>query len=206
MRKLFWQMNVTLDGLMEGPHHELDYTAQFPDPDFDRYASEMLQSIDGILLGRRTYELFAGYWPSATGPDADRLNELPKTVFSRTLKSLQWNNSRVVSDNVIEEVERLKREPGKELALFGSADLGSTLVRLGLIDEIRMLVSPVILGNGTPMFQEIGRIVDLKLTKASTWSSGMVVLYYELLPTGSSEVNENKPVRVTALGTVRQRR
>jgi dihydrofolate reductase len=124
MRKLFWQMNVTLDGLIEGPHHELDYTAQFPDPDFDRYASEMLQSIDGILLGRRTYELFAGYWPAATGPDADRLNELPKTVFSGTLKSLQWNNSRLVSDNVVQEVERLKRESGKELALFGSADLG----------------------------------------------------------------------------------
>jgi dihydrofolate reductase len=198
MRKLFWQMNVTLDGLMEGPRHELDYTAQFPDPDFDRYASEMLQSIDGVLLGRRTYELFAGYWPTATGPDADRLNELPKTVFSRTLKSLQWNNSRLVSDNVVQEVERLKRESGKELALFGSADLGSTLVRLGLIDEIRLLVSPVLLGKGTPMFQEIGRIVDLKLTRASTWSSGIVVLYYELLPTGSSAASDDTIARAEA--------
>jgi dihydrofolate reductase len=198
MRKLFWQMNVTLDGLIEGPHHELDYTAQFPDPDFDRYASEMLQSIDGILLGRRTYELFAGYWPAATGPDADRLNELPKTVFSRTLKSLQWNNSRLVSDNVVQEVRRLKRESGKELALFGSADLGSALVRLGLIDEIRLLVSPVILGKGTPMFQEIDRRVDLKLTHASTWSSGIVVLYYELLPTGSSGVNDHTMERTVA--------
>jgi dihydrofolate reductase len=195
MRKLFWQMNVTLDGLMEGPHHELDYTAQFPDPDFDRYATEMLQSIDGILLGRRTYELFAGYWPTATGPDADRLNELPKTVFSRTLTSLQWNNSRLVSGNVVPEVERLKNESGKELALFGSANLGSTLMRLGLIDEIRLLVSPVILGTGTPMFQEIGRIVDVTLTRTSTWSSGIVVLYYELLPNGSSAMNDGSTAR-----------
>ena len=87
MRKLFWQMSVTLDGFMEGPNRELDHTAEFVDPDFDRYASEMLQSIDGILLGRVTYQLFAGYWPSATGPDADRLNQLPKAVFSRTLSS-----------------------------------------------------------------------------------------------------------------------
>jgi hypothetical protein len=74
-------MNVTIDGFMEGPNRELNATAQVVDEDFDRYASEMLKSIDAIFLGRRTYQLFAGYWPSATGPDADRLNELPKSFF-----------------------------------------------------------------------------------------------------------------------------
>jgi dihydrofolate reductase len=186
MRKLFWQMNVTLDGRMEGPNHELADTAQFSDPDFDRYASDMLQSIDGILLGRRTYQLFAGYWPGATGPDADRLNALPKTVFSRTLKRLEWNNSRLVSDNLRKEVEKLKRDSGKDLAVFGSAELGSTLIRLGLIDEIRLLVTPVILGGGNPMFREIDRKIDLKLIQASTWSSGIAVLYYQPLPTASA--------------------
>lgn len=81
MRKLFWQISVTFDGFMEGPNGELDYTAQFTDEDFDRYASDMLQSINGILLGRVTYQLFASYWPDASGPDADRLNALPKVVF-----------------------------------------------------------------------------------------------------------------------------
>lgn len=179
MRKLFWQMSVTLDGFMEGPNRELDHTAELKDPDFDRYASEMLQSIDGILLGRLTYQLFAGYWPSATGPDADRLNQLPKTVFSRTLKKLDWNNSRLVAGSVADEVTRLKRQPGKDLALFGSANLAATLIQLGLIDEYRILVTPVILGVGTPMFKDIGSTFNLKLLKATTWSSGTVALWYQ---------------------------
>jgi dihydrofolate reductase len=179
MRRLFWQMNVTLDGFMEGPNRELDFTAGFEDQDFDRYATDMLKSIDGVLLGRRTYELFAGYWPSATGPDADRLNELPKTVFSRTLESVDWNNSRLVAANVAEEVAKLKQEPGRDLALFGSADLASTFIRLDLIDEYRILVTPVVLGSGTPMFKHIDDRLDLKLLKATTWRSGIVALYYQ---------------------------
>ena len=185
MRKLFWQMNVTLDGFMEGPNRELDFTAGFEDQDFDRYASDMLKSIDAVLLGRRTYELFADYWPSATGPDADRLNELPKIVFSRTLEEVDWNNSRLVADNVAEEVAKLKQEPGKDLALFGSADLAATFIRLGLIDEYRILVTPVVLGSGTPMFRDVNERIALKLLKAATWSSGMVALDYQPQPAGS---------------------
>ena len=179
MRRLFWQMSVTLDGFMEGPNHELDDTAGFKDEDFDRYATEMLKSIDGMLIGRRTYELFSGYWPTATGEDAERMNTLPKIVFSRTLKKVEWNNSRLVSNNAAEEVMRLKQEPGKDLALFGSADLASTLMRLGLIDEYRILVTPVVLGKGTPMFRDISERVPLKLIKADTWSSGTVALFYQ---------------------------
>jgi dihydrofolate reductase len=184
MRRLFWQINETLDGFMEGPNRELTDTAEIPDKDFDSYASEMLRSIDAVLLGRRTYELFAGYWPSATGPDADRLNELPKIVFSRTLKQVDWSNSRLVRDNVGAEVARLKQQPGRDLALFGSADLASTFIRFGLIDEFRLLVSPVILGKGTPTFKEDQNRVALKLMKAQTWSSGIVALYYRALESG----------------------
>ena len=86
MRKLFWQISATLDGFMEGPDRELDDTAQVADKDFDRYASEMLRSIGGMLLGRKTYQLFVDYWPSATGADADAMNALPKIVFSKTLQ------------------------------------------------------------------------------------------------------------------------
>jgi dihydrofolate reductase len=179
MRRLFWQMNVTLDGFMEGPNRELDFTAGFEDKDFDRYASDMLKSIDAILLGRRTYQLFADYWPSATGPDADRMNELPKIVFSRTLEKVDWNNSRLVEGDVAGEIGRLKQPPGNDLALFGSADLASTLIRLGLIDEYRILVMPVVLGGGTPMFKDIKDRIGLKLLKAATWSSGMVALSYQ---------------------------
>lgn len=178
MSELFWQVSVTLDGCIEGPNRELDDTAQMVDPDFDRYASDMLQSIDAVLLGRRTYQLFADYWPSATGPDADRLNELPKIVFSRTLETVEWKNSTLVKENVAEEVARLKQRAGKDLALFGSASLASTLIRLGLIDEYRILMTPVVLGRGTPMFKDITDRVALKLVSATTWSSGVVALYY----------------------------
>jgi dihydrofolate reductase len=185
MKRLFWQVNVTLDGFIEGPNRELDSTAQFPDEDFDRYASQMLQSIDGVLLGRKTYQLFAEYWPSATGPDADRLNQLPKIVFSRTLTKVEWQNSRLVSDNLVDEVTRLKEQPGRELALFGSADLAATLMRYNLIDEFRILVSPIVLGRGTPMFKRSTKHVALTLAKATTWSSGIVALFYQLQPESS---------------------
>jgi dihydrofolate reductase len=179
VRKLFWQMSVTLDGFMEGPNHELDHTAGFPDPDFDRYASEMLRSIDGMILGRRTYELFAGYWPTAPGPDADRMNKLPKIVFSRTLEKVEWKNSRLVKGKVAQEVGRLKGEPGKDLAVFGSADLAATLIHLGLIDEYRIFVTPVVQGSGTPMFKEADSTIPMTLLKATTWSSGTVALWYQ---------------------------
>jgi dihydrofolate reductase len=184
MPKLFWQMNVTLDGLMEGPNHELDDTAGVKDSGFDKYASDMLRSIDTVLLGRRTYQLFADYWPKATGPDADRLNELPKVVFSRTLTKPDWNNSRVFSGDVAAEVNRLKRHPGKDLALFGSADLASTFMGLGLIDEYRVLITPVVLGQGTPMFKGPKGRIALELVSATRWPSGMMALTYR--PTGGT--------------------
>ena len=135
--------------------------------------------------GRRTYELFVDYWPKATGPDADLLNELPKVVFSRTLKTVEWNNARLAGGDVAEEISRLKQQPGKDLALFGSADLASTFIRLGLIDEYRIFVTPVVVGDGTPMFKNIKERIALNLLKAATWSSGVVVLYYQ--PTESED-------------------
>jgi dihydrofolate reductase len=184
MRKLFWQMNVTLDGFMEGPNRELDHTALIVDKDFDRYAAEMLGSIDAILLGRVAYELVADYWPSSTDPEARRMNELPKVVFSRTLEEVEWQNAKLFKGDVAAEVARLKREPGKDLALFGSADLASTFIRLGLIDEYRVFVNPVVLGDGTPMFKDVKDKIALKLLKAETFSSGVVALYYQ--PEGSA--------------------
>lgn len=177
MRKLFWQMMVSLDGFMEGPNRELDW--HVTDGDFHRYVASMLTSIDAILLGRVTYELFAGYWPSATGAEAAAMNDLPKIVFSRTLESVAWKNSRLVTDNIAEEVWRMKRQPGKDLALFGGADLASTFMRLALIDECRVLVSPVVLGSGAPMFKGVRERTPLKLLRTETLSSGVVVLTYQ---------------------------
>lgn len=183
LRKLFWQMMVTLDGFMEGPNRELDW--HVVDEDFNRHVTDMLSSIDAILLGRVTYQLFAGYWPSSTDREAHKMNDLPKIVFSRTLDRVEWKNSSLVKEVVSEEVARLKPQPGNDLAMFGSADLASTFMRLGLIDEFRIFVNPVVLGGGTPMFKDIQDRTALTLVKTKTLSSGVVILYYQPR-TGSS--------------------
>jgi len=177
MRKVFWQMMVTLDGFMEGPNRELDW--HVTDEDFNRYVADMLNSIDVILLGRVTYQLFADYWPSSSDAEAHAMNELPKIVFSRTLEKVEWKNSRLAKGNVAEEVSKLKQQPGKDLAMFGSADLASTFMRLGLIDEYRIFVNPVVLGRGNPMFKNVEDRARLRLSKTQTLSSGVVILNYE---------------------------
>lgn len=176
MRQVFWQIVVTLDGLVAGPNGALDWFV--PDEDFNDYVAEMLSSIDGILVGRVTYEGFAGYWPSSTDAEAPKMNALPKIVFSRTLESVDWKNSRLVKENVHEEISKLKQQPGKDIALFGSANLASTLMRLDLIDEYRIVVSPVVLGAGIPMFRDVKEATTLTLAKTQTLRSGAVILHY----------------------------
>lgn len=177
MRNLFWQMMVSLDGYMEGPNHELDW--HVVDEDFSNYALDMLSSIDAILLGRRTYELFAEFWPTANEPEARLMNELPKIVFSRTLDKVEWSNSRLVKNHVADEVTRLKELTGKGLALLGSADLAATLMRAGLIDEYRLHINPVVLGAGTPLFRPGSPTTHLRLAYTKTLKSGVVVLNYQ---------------------------
>jgi dihydrofolate reductase len=134
--------------------------------------------LDAVLLGRVTYQLFADYWPSSTDPEARALNDLPKIVFSRTLEKVEWRNSRLVREDAAGEVTRLKGQRGKDLALFGSADLASTFTRLGLIDEYRILVAPVVLGAGHPMFKDVEGRFGLRLSEAETFGSGVVMLRY----------------------------
>src|SRR5687768_3573347 len=131
MAKLFWQISTTLDGFMEGPQRELARTAEVVDGDFERYCSEMLQSIEGFVIGRKTYELFVNYWPTATGPDADRLNALPKLVASRTLSAANWNNARICADDTVREIEAWKQQASGDRAVFGSAMLANSLLRAG---------------------------------------------------------------------------
>lgn len=179
MGRLFWQISASLDGYVAGPSGELHFTSGFIDADFERYALEMLNAIDAILLGRKTYQLFVDYWPTSTGPDADRINALPKIVFSRTLEEVDWHNARLASASVAEEIPRLKRQFSGDIALFGSAGLAATLIRLGLIDEYRIFLTPFVLGAGSRMFDDITGRIDLRLTKANTWSTGTVALHYE---------------------------
>ncbi len=126
MRKAILFMMVTLDGFFEGPKGELDW--HNVDEEFNEFAKDQLNSVDFLLFGRRTYELMANYWPtpSATRDDpiiAEKMNAMPKIVFSRTLEKVGWNNSRLIKENIAEEISSLKRRPGKDLIVFGSSDL-----------------------------------------------------------------------------------
>lgn len=176
MRTVFWQMMVSLDGLMEGPNHELDWHVW--DADIAHYVADLENHIDTIVFGRVTYEMMAAYWPTSTEPEARMMNQLPKVVFSKTLKKVEWNKSRLAQGDVREEIERLKKQPGKDIAVFGSANLASTLARLGLIDEYRFFINPLVLGRGTPVLRATERTA-LKLVKTQTLSSGVVLLCYQ---------------------------
>jgi dihydrofolate reductase len=182
MRKLFSFNMVSLDGFFEGPNQDINW--HNVDDEFNQFAIEQTSTVDTLLFGRVTYQLMASYWPtpSATTDDpivADLMNRLPKIVFSRTLQKAEWHNTRLIKDNIAEEISKLKQQPGKDLALFGSANLLSTLMQMDLIDEHRIMVNPVVLGSGNPLFKGIKDKLDLKLLKTRTFSSGNVLLYYQ---------------------------
>ena len=181
MRHVIQQMMVSLDGYFEGPNKELDW--HLVDGEFNEYAADLLSSIDLLIFGRRTYQLMAGYWPTnaAIYDDpviAHQMNSIPKLVFSTTLKAVEWNNTRLENRNAVEVITRLKNEPGKDMAIFGSSDLSVSLIRAGLIDEFRIFVNPVVLGGGKPLFKGIEARLPLKLKGTRVFRSGLVLLYY----------------------------
>jgi dihydrofolate reductase len=139
MRKLFLQLLISADGYFEGPNRQLDWFVL--DDEFFAYVDAMLDSIEAILLGRITYEGFAAHWPTSTQAEAERMNALPKYVASTTLSTATWSNTTILADDVPSTGARLKQEPGKDLAIFGSSILASSLAAHGLIDEYRLFVS-----------------------------------------------------------------
>lgn len=192
MRKLFAFLAVTVDGYHEGPKREIDWhnapdtdgsgfpvAAGFPRPDDDRY-----DEVDTLVFGRVTYELMASYWPTPAAAEADpqiaaRMNRLPKIVVSRTLDRADWSNTRLLNDGAAEELGALKQQQGKDLAILGSSTLTTSLLREGVVDEVRILVNPIVLGDGHSVLRGAGPRVPLTLTGSRAFSSGNVLLYYE---------------------------
>ena len=180
-RRLIVSNMMSLDGFFEGPNRELDW--HIADAEFIAYAADMLRSSDTIVFGRTTYELMAGYWPAAPKDDvAEKMNGLPKLVFSKTLPAADWNNTRLARGDAGEELARMKQQPGKDIVILGSAKLASSLLRKGLIDEYRVILNPILLGRGNLLFGDVGDKVRLKLRKTQPLQSGVVVLYYDRAP------------------------
>jgi dihydrofolate reductase len=182
MRKLIYSMGVSLDGFIAGPGGEIDWSA--PDEELHRFHNQQMLETGAHLYGRRLYEVMT-YWETADEKPSVPEHELefariwkdrPKIVFSKTLSEVQ-GNARLVRDGVAEEVAKCKEQPGKDLAV-GGAGLASTCMKLGLIDEYRLFVSPVVLGAGTPYFPALDEKINLELVETQTFGSRVVYLRY----------------------------
>ena len=186
MRKLILEEWLSLDGFATDKQGKLDF---FPANETDKFSDkdqlQFLDNVDTILLGRRTYELFVDFWPAATTDKeiiADRLNSLPKVVFSNTLSEAPWGKwepARVVTGDAVIEIKRLKAEDGKHMVLWGSLSLAQQLIAADLIDEYHLQVCPVIVGGGVPLFPSLESYARLSRVNVRTYDSGVVFLHYE---------------------------
>lgn len=181
-------MMVSIDGYFEAPGHDLSW--HHVDEEFNNFAAAQMREADTILFGRRTYQLMESFWPSKAGLEDDPvvaklMNESQKVVVSKSLKSVTetniWKHVRLINDNVEDQIKRLKKEKGGDIILLASSNLCVSLLKWGLLDEIRVMINSVTIGKGTPLFEGSEDKVRLKLTKTRTFQSGNVLLTYDVL-------------------------
>lgn len=184
MRKVIYSMSVSLDGFIETPNRGIDWV--IVDEELHTFFNDQAREMGTFLYGRRMYEIMVDYWPTAdTKPSsfpyevefARIWKNMPKIVFSKTLDKVEWN-SRLVRDNIAEEITKLKAQPGKDLSL-GGPTIASTFMQLGLIDEYQLFMNPVVLGGGTPFFPTLHNPINLRLIETRAFGSGVVYLRYQ---------------------------
>jgi dihydrofolate reductase len=178
-RLIMWNL-VTLEGFFEGPKKwDLDWHDYVWGDELEQFGLEQGKNADALLFGRVTYEGMAAHWSTAKGAVAEFMNRVPKVVFSRTLAKADWNNTRLVREDAAGEVAKLKNDPGRNLYVFGSADLSATLTQHDLFDEYRLCVVPVLLGAGTPLFKPSSERKRMSVRETRTLKSGGVILFCE---------------------------
>ncbi|CAI3127090.1 putative protein YyaP [Acinetobacter calcoaceticus] len=188
MRKLVLFLHASLDGFVEGPNGAMDIGWIAYDADLANHAKEVLSTADTVIWGRATYQMMHGYWPSMlSNPEASEhernhaewIEKTEKIVFSTTLDKVEWNNSKLVKDHVEEEINKLKQQPGKDMVILGSPRFAHYLMQLNLIDEYKITISPVLIGNGLPLFEGISEKTNLKLIENKTFASGAIGIHYQ---------------------------
>ena len=182
MRKLVVTENITVDGVIEATEGWFGVTGGDATADIDATMREQMKAEDAVLLGRQTFEDFRGYWPKqpddTTGVTA-HLNQVAKYVVSGTLEDPQWENTTVIPGDLLEEVRKLKEQPGQEIVVTGSITLVHDLIAAGLVDEYRLFVYPVVLGRGKRLFEDATGMPKLELLEAKPFRSGVVLLTYK---------------------------
>ena len=181
MRKVIFAINITINGFA-------DHTAMIADAELHDFFTDLLNEVEVVLFGRKTYQLMESYWPNARNDSrstesekyfADKINSVAKIVFSKTLTSVSWQNSRLSKKELIEEVSELKKQNGKNISI-GSLSLASQLLTANLIDEYYFVVHPLVVGNGKRLFETSNKKLDLKLIETAKFKSGAVVLHYHI--------------------------
>jgi dihydrofolate reductase len=172
MRKLILSVATTLDGFIEGPHGEYDWC--FTDQDYG--LSDLLNRVDSAFLGRKTYELTK----MMDSNDESGLPDLKQYIFSTTLKNVKEGET-LIDSNILEEVEKIKNQNGRDIWLFGGANLTTTMLNLCLVDEISLAVHPILLGIGKPLFSNVNQIIKLALISSQSYSTGLVTLNYNII-------------------------
>jgi dihydrofolate reductase len=185
MRKLFVFNFITLNGFYKGDRDDISWHRHGVEE--SEYAAQSMKGDGAVLLfGRVTYQQMVGYWPTAeakkNSPEvASGMNKAEKIVFSNTLKSATWENTKLVKGDIVAEIKKLKQTPGKDLTILGSGSIVSLFAENGLIDQYQIMLDPVAIGAGTPIFHNIEKKLDLKLTGTHTFRSGVVLLNYQSL-------------------------
>jgi dihydrofolate reductase len=180
MRKLKLQVQMSIDGYVAGPNGEMDWLVRDWDNELKKYVEEITEPVDCIVLGRKLAEGFIPYWasnPEAEG--ADKFNSTPKVVFTKTLERSEWPGTTLAKGNLVDEINTLKKQDGKDIIAYGGATFVSALIEQQLIDEFYLFINPAAIGNGMAIFKELKSKQDFMLVKATSFACGIVVLNYE---------------------------
>lgn len=183
MRKLKLQVQISIDGYVAGPNGEMDWMVWDWDENLKKYAEDITENVDCIVLGRKLAQGFIPHWASHPMEEgADKINNSKKVVFTKTLDKSEWDNTVLAKGNLADEITKLKKQNGKDIIVYGGATFVSELIKQGLIDEFHLFINPTAIGSGMTIFKEIEGKLNLTLVKSTSFDCGIVVLNYEMKP------------------------